>query len=303
MRFGELSPSAAAARLRDTGCALRFGPFVLRARTNDRDVADFAHHTYFHHDLVDDEFADATITVQTAWDPLRPWRRKARMFLDDAPFIVPLPGFMAGPMLEWGLNWVIASRAHAYLQIHAGAVEKNGRAVVLPAASGSGKSTLCANLISAGWRLFSDEFAVVALDTGDLVPMPRGVSLKNESIAIAQLRHKASEFSRVFRRTVKGDVSILRAPRDSVQRAAQRCPPGAIVFPKWSSRVDLTVKPISRSETLKRVVFNSINYTALGELGFKTVIKLVEGVPAYELTYSDTDQVLAWFDARASEFR
>lgn len=303
MRFGDLSAAAATERLRDEGCALRFGPFVLRARTNDRAVVDFAHHTYCNHELVEDEFADATITVHTAWDPMRPWRRKARMFLDEAPFIVPLPGFMAGPMLEWGLNWVIASRAHAYLQIHAGAVEKNGRTVILPAASGSGKSTLCANLISAGWRLFSDEFAVIALDTGEVVPMPRGVSLKNESIAIAQQRHAAGEFSRVFRKTVKGDVSILRAPRESVERAAERCRPGAVVFPKWSSGADLTVKPVPRSETLKRIVFNSINYTALGELGFNAVIRLVEETSAFELIYSDTDQVLAWFDAMASDFR
>lgn len=303
MRFGDLSPATAALRLREEGCSLRFGPFVLRTWTNDRTVAEFTHHIYCNHELVEDEFADATISVHTAWDPMRPWRRKARMFLDEAPFIVPLPGFMAGPMLEWGLNWVIASRAHAYLQIHAGAVEKNGCAVILPAASGSGKSTLCANLISAGWRLFSDEFAVIALDTGEVVPMPRGVSLKNESIAIARQRHDAREFSRVFHKTVKGDVSILRAPRESVERAAQRCPPGAVVFPKWSSGADLTVTPASRSETLKRIVFNSINYTALGELGFTAVSRLVEEIPAYELTYSDTSQVLAWFDTIASEFR
>ncbi|MBL8698831.1 MAG: HprK-related kinase A [Alphaproteobacteria bacterium] len=303
MKLGDLSPAEAAARLAGGGCSLRFGPFVLRAQTNDGDVAAFAHHIYANHEVVDDEFADATITVHSSWDPTRPWHRKARMYLDGAPFTTSMSAHLGGPMLEWGLNWVIASRAHAYLQIHAGAVERNGRAVILPATSGSGKSTLCANLISAGWRLFSDEFAVIAPETGEVVPMPRGVSLKNASIAVAQRRHPAEEFSLTFRNTPKGDISILRAPRSAIERAAERRPPGAVVFPKWTAGAELAVTPVPRAQALTRLVHNSINYTALGELGFQTMVRLVESVPIHDLVYSDTSPVLDWFERLAGDFR
>lgn len=302
MRFGDLPPDRAAAAMRDDGCSLRFGPFVLRAQTNEPAVVDFAHHIYANHELVEDEFADATVSVVTSWDVRRPWRRHARMFLDGAPFIASLAARLSCPMLEWGLNWVIASRAHTFLQIHSGAVERRGRAVILPATSGSGKSTLCANLIGSGWRLFSDEFAVLALDTGEVVPMPRGVSLKNQSIEVARQRHPREEFSRVFTKTPKGNVSILRAPRDSVLRAAERALPGAVVFPKWTEGRGLEVSRVPRGTALARLVQNSINYTALGERGFEAMVRLVETVPVFDLVYGDTAQALAWFDELADGF-
>jgi hypothetical protein len=40
-------------------------------------------------------------------------------------------------------------------------LERGGRALLLPAPSGSGKSTLCAGLAFNGWRLLSDELALL----------------------------------------------------------------------------------------------------------------------------------------------
>ena len=81
-------------------------------------------------------------------------------------------------MLEAGLNWCIGNLAHQYLVIHSATLERGGRALLMPAPPGSGKSTLCAALITRGWRLLSDEFALVDPATGLLVPVPRPVALK-----------------------------------------------------------------------------------------------------------------------------
>ena len=67
-------------------------------------------------------------------------------------------------MFEWGLNWVVANHAHQFAIVHAAAVEKDGRGFIFPGAPGSGKSTLCAALVSRGWRLLSDEMAMISLD-------------------------------------------------------------------------------------------------------------------------------------------
>ena len=64
-------------------------------------------------------------------------------------------------MLEWGLNWCVAGHAHQYLMLHAAALERNGRAVILPGDPGAGKSTLTAALMLSGWRLLSDEITLV----------------------------------------------------------------------------------------------------------------------------------------------
>ena len=57
-----------------------------------------------------------------------------------------------------------------FLLLHAGAVERGGGAVLLPAQPGSAKSTLAAALACSGFRLLSDQFGVVSLDDGLCCP-------------------------------------------------------------------------------------------------------------------------------------
>src|SRR3546814_5884714 len=51
--------------------------------------------------------------------------------------------------------------------------------IFLPGAPGSGKSTLTACLVHNGWRLLSDEIALVSLQDGGLTALARSISLKN----------------------------------------------------------------------------------------------------------------------------
>lgn len=80
-------------------------------------------------------------------------------------------------MFEWGLNWVVAQNAHQFLVIHAAVVERHGRALIFPGAPGSGKSTLCAALLSRGWRLLSDEMALISRQNGEVTPFFRVLSV------------------------------------------------------------------------------------------------------------------------------
>ena len=56
--------------------------------------------------------------------------------------------------------------------IHAGVVEVDGRAILLPGTSGSGKTTLVAALLARGARYLSDEYALLD-DRGWVHPYPR----------------------------------------------------------------------------------------------------------------------------------
>jgi len=55
----------------------------------------------------------------------------------------------------------VATNAPAHTFVHAGVVEWQGRAIVIPGRSRSGKTTLVRALLRAGARYYSDEFAVV----------------------------------------------------------------------------------------------------------------------------------------------
>jgi HprK-related kinase A len=82
-------------------------------------------------------------------------------------------------MLEWGMNWCIASHMHYYLMLHAAVLERDGHALIMPGDPGAGKSTLTAALMLDGWRLLSDEIALIDRNDGLLYGLARPVSLKN----------------------------------------------------------------------------------------------------------------------------
>jgi HprK-related kinase A len=215
-----------------------------------------------------------------------------------APFR-PLPLAQAFPMFEWVLNWCISSRAHRYLIIHAAVVEKNGRAVILPAPPGSGKSTLCAALVSAGWRLLSDELALVRLADGQLQPVPRPISLKNASIGVIRAFAPQSVFSPEVEDTVKGTIAHLKAPADSIERAQEPARPGWVIFPRYVAGAPAQLEPLAPARAFMRVAENGFNYSVLGAAGFRALGGLIDTVSSHEFSYGVLDEAIALFDRLA----
>src|SRR3546814_7285964 len=74
---------------------------------------------------------------------------------------------------EMGMNLQVALGWRRHLLLHASAVEKDGRAVILSGVSGSGKSTLAALLGETGWRLMGDEFTRSEEHTSELQSLMR----------------------------------------------------------------------------------------------------------------------------------
>ena len=66
-------------------------------------------------------------------------------------------------------------RIRSHLLLHAGALEHDGRGVLLVGDSGAGKSTLVMELVRRGFRLLSDDIGAIRLDDGLLEPFPRSL--------------------------------------------------------------------------------------------------------------------------------
>lgn len=79
--------------------------------------------------------------------------------------------------LEWEVCLLLAERARDRIFVHAGVVEWEGRALVVPGRSFSGKSTLIAALVRAGCAYLSDEYAILD-STGACHAYPRRLSLR-----------------------------------------------------------------------------------------------------------------------------
>jgi hypothetical protein len=209
----------------------------------------------------------------------------------------PLPFDQAFPMFEWGLNWCVSSNADRYLMIHAAVVEKGGFAAILPAPPGSGKSTLCAALVNRGWRLLSDELALIRLGDGELIPLPRPVSLKNASIDIIRQYEPGVTISREVRDTMKGTVAHMKAPTDSVIRSNETVRAAWVIFPKYREGAATSLEVLPQSRTFMRVADNSFNYSLLGIKGFETLAGLIDKSLCYDFTYSKLDEAIETFAA------
>jgi HprK-related kinase A len=302
LTVADLAPRELAARLAGPGLILRTGPFANRIRS---DVPQLARGiALLYADYPVDEpggFADFYLSLHRAGG-LRRWFRPQVCFDHEGvtPF-KPLPLAHAYPMFEWVMNWCVSHRAHSWLIIHAAVLEKHGRAMVLPAPPGSGKSTLCAALVTRGWRLLSDEMTLVRLEDGAVLPLPRPVSLKNESINVIRAYAPEAVLSTPVENTNKGTIAHLKAPAASIARAQDPARAACIVFPRYEAQASTTLSPLPKARAFMGVAENAFNYQVLGMRGFTALGALIESTTAFEFRYSKLDEAVALFERLAKD--
>lgn len=301
MIVAELPPDEVCRRLAGPGVRIRMGPIVARIRSPMTSVhAAIARH-YAAHEVADDgQFSDFPVTVAPPSRARRFIRPTVTFRLDDAPVFQPLPAEQAFALLEWGLNWCIATQCHQFLIIHAAVLERHGRALLLPAPPASGKSTLCAALVARGWRLLSDEMALIALDRGDVTPIPRAISLKNDSIDAIRRFWPDAAIGAVVEKTLKGSVAHARPPADSVARQQEAVRARWIVLPRYARGAATTLEPLSRGAAFMRLVDCAFNYAMHGRRGFELLATVIEGAACHSFTYGgDLEAAVRTFDALA----
>jgi HprK-related kinase A len=215
---------------------------------------------------------------------LRRWfRPQANFFTDGIKRFQPYPRSHAFPLFEWGLNWSIATTAYNYLLLHSAVLEKDGKALIMPARPGSGKTTLCAALVGRGWRLLSDEFGILRQADDMLLPQPRAAPLKNESIDLLAEWAPHLSFGPRFDQTRKGDVVHLFPPADSLQRQEEPARPRWVVFPRFTAGAALDCAPAEPIKAFEELIHNSFNYRVTGERGFRSLCRLMRQVDVYTL--------------------
>lgn len=266
---------------------VRVGPLSFRLGSPWRAPIDAAAGLYAGYPQPDDGIATVTARI-AAPSLLRRFFRPQVLVEGDHRLDGTIPmalrhGLLA---LEMAMNMQVALGERRYLLLHAAAVERGGRAVILPGESGSGKSTLGALLGEMGWRLLADEFVLIDLSTGLIQPFPRAISLKNESIAAMKaVVSDVSRFGPHLSGTPKGELRHLRPPPDAIARMDEPAEPALILFPTFGP--EAAVEGVSRSELFARITEGSTNYSDLGEAGFIRLSQLAQTVPAVRFAYPD----------------
>lgn len=296
MNVGAYPVSEIAERLSGDGLCVGFGAFAARIRSGFSTLAPLLKELYDEYPVTPATgIHDFDVQVRPS-SLLRPWRRQACFLIDGRLPFWPLPAAHALPALEWGINWCIATRSHHYLMLHSAVVERGGHAILFPAWPGHGKSTLCTALIHSGWRLLSDEFGLLRPEDGALVPLPRLIPLKNQSIEVIGRYRPDAVIGPSFHGTRKGTVAHVRPPADSVRRAQETARPRWLVFPRWVADAPLTLERVPKGDAFLRVATNAFNYEVMGEAAFSRLTDMVKRCDCYALTYSDLDEAVAAID-------
>lgn len=302
MIVSHLPLSELRSRLHGEGLRIASGPFNYRLQSSVTDIAPDLARLYAHHPLLpDDAFIDFHVAIESG-PGLRRWLRpQARFIVDGIEPFTPLPRTQALPMIEWGLNWCITAYSQHVLVLHAAAVARDNRAVIMPAPPGSGKSTLCAALVNRGWRLLSDELTIVRLDTGDINGLARPVNLKNKSIDIIRNFAPQAFLTKPVHDTSKGSVALMAPSEDSVRDVGQAAKPCWMILPRYKPGAPTTLVPMQSGAAFLQIADNAMNYHVLGVRGFEAVGQLVDRCRHFSFEYSQLDEAIAQFDLLAAE--
>ena len=134
-------------------------------------------------------------------------------------------------------------RAKQYIPLHAAALEKDGRGMLLVAPGGSGKSTLSLGLVQAGWKYISD-------DAGLLHKQNERIHVHTFRRNFALYPHAQKQFPEI---SLAWDIQLTNQQKRMISIAQlfpdqeqTRCAPEVIVFPtiydESISRLEPSVK-------------------------------------------------------------
>jgi len=293
LRVADSDRVALADMLLGRGLGLDLGAATIRIRSDVPDLEGLLQTLYGSYRVEDGlELFDVTVKLRRAGGLRRLFRPQVELLVDAAIEFEPFPLDTPVPLLEWGVNYALASRLCCYLLLHSGVVERHGRTVLLPAMPGSGKSTLTAALALRGFRLLSDEFGVVRLSDSQLLPMLRPIALKNESIDVIARFAPQAVIGPRYDKTHKGTVAHLAPQLAHVDACHQSAAPALIIFPRHDPSVALEMEPVPRARAFARLAVNSFNYEILGPDGFDALGGVVQASTCYQLRYRDLDRAV-----------
>jgi hypothetical protein len=197
------------------------------------------------------------------------------------PVPIPRPGQRV-PALKLALTLLALDGARGVAAVHAAAVSRGGRGVLLPAPAGSGKSTLAAGCVLAGWELVADDTTVLE-EPGLLRPLPLALCLKEGSWpALRRTGFGGIEALATHERLDGRLCRYLPAPR----AAAPPVRLAAVVAPRWSEGARPELRRLSPREGFEALLPQLYPLAgALTSEAIGRVAALVGETPCFALGY------------------
>jgi hypothetical protein len=197
------------------------------------------------------------------------------------------------PTLVQFLNRTVATDT-PHVLVHAGCVERNGAAVVLPAAMEHGKTTLTTGLVRAGFGYVTDEAVAIRRDTQTIVPYPKPLSIDPGSWSLFPELEPDEPFA-----TDAYKASQWQVPPTAIRPDALGAESRArfIVFPVYDADATTELIPLARAEALIELAKNTFRFDQEGRPTLDVLATVVAQSDAYRLPNSSLDEAVACVSA------
>jgi hypothetical protein len=185
----------------------------------------------------------------------------------------------------WHVNRSAVEAGDGHLLLHAGALEVDGWAVVLPGVSGSGKSTLCAGLAQAGFDYLSDELVALDLTTDRVLPYPKPITVKAGSFeALARIGLRPGDGA------WRGEEWQLAVGDGTGLRVGRTCRPCFVIVPRYVRGAVTSLSELSETEAFFALAANAVNLRSRAARGTDALGRAVARCRCVALTFSDLDE-------------
>ncbi|MBX3331256.1 MAG: hypothetical protein KF722_12685 [Nitrospira sp.] len=197
------------------------------------------------------------------------------------------PETMPASLIEYLFHLVLIEllRHRGLYTIHATALEKNGRGVLIPGNSGRGKTTSFISLLRSGYRYLSDDHPLLrdAGDHVDLLPFPIKINVTEDTIAFfPELRNAPDHLlhpgfpKRAFYAEELYSTAI-----------GEHCRPSLVMFPHVVDAPHSHLEPLSKSRALELLLPQALLVydQDVARREFQVLAKLVQQVDCYRLHF------------------
>lgn len=169
--------------------------------------------------------------------------------------------------------------------LHAGAVARNGQAVLVAGQSGAGKSSLICWLVDQGFEFLTDEIVLLRPGAAEVVGLPRSPVLKPGSMdTVLAMPAFAGA------RTVQAGAHVMIDPPLGAS-SGHSLPVALILFPDFAPGRELSMAGVTAAAAGLQLMGCNLNARNLADGGLRAVTQLARQAPALHLRYGDFDQL------------
>jgi hypothetical protein len=199
----------------------------------------------------------------------------------------------AAAMVKAALVQRVLEECADFGAVHAGAVRRGERCLLLPGDAGAGKSTLVAGLVSEGFELLADDTAVLTRAALTVRPVPCSICLKPGAWDALAVRFPGLARAAIHGRSDGQAVRYLTPPNYAVADAGAHAPVGWIVFPRYDPTLPTALNPLGKATALRRLMPCFVPLGGRLEAAeIERLVRWVADVPCYELCHSSLNEAV-----------